>query len=115
MVAVLNSVQGEKVQSSSPIYMITKGTVSIVVDGVEVEVRENTYVGENAAIGDDRNATVVVRIHLNISGVIVIHVCCFFVSFIVTGQGQYIMSDTKAYRGRGTLIFGRRRPELFRR
>jgi CRP-like cAMP-binding protein len=51
----------EEITEESPIYMILSGKVGIVVEGRELTTRENTYIGENAAVGDRRAASVIAK------------------------------------------------------
>ena len=51
--------QGDVVTDESPVYVIEEGTVAIIVDGQQVAVRSNTYVGESAVMGATRTADVV--------------------------------------------------------
>ena len=53
--------QGDPVSSSSPVYILKRGSVRIVVNGAEVATRTNTYIGEGAVLGSRRNADVVAK------------------------------------------------------
>jgi CRP-like cAMP-binding protein len=53
--------QGEPITANSPIYVLISGVVGIVVDGIEVARRQGTYIGENAVMGQERNADVAAR------------------------------------------------------
>jgi hypothetical protein len=53
--------QDDPVTENSAIFIIIQGSVSVVVDGVEIAVRQSTYVGEGAVLGENRTADVVAK------------------------------------------------------
>jgi len=50
--------QGAQILLSSPVYMLDKGTVAVDVDGTQVAVLENGYVGDYGMFAAKRSATV---------------------------------------------------------
>jgi hypothetical protein len=53
--------QGDEVTAGSSVFLLKKGTVTIIVDGKEVATRTNTHIGEGAVCGSRRNASVIAR------------------------------------------------------
>jgi hypothetical protein len=53
--------QDDPVTEDSEIFVIRNGAVSVRVEGVEIAVRQSTYVGEGAVLGEKRTADVVAK------------------------------------------------------